>query len=115
VRTPLRGPSKTRFEKIFKEGKRSAGRLCRLTALPGTGYIGIATSKKIGNNPQRNRAKRRFREVLRELRERLNPCLDYVVIALPSSTEARLTEISAKLRSMIENVNERWAAESESS
>jgi ribonuclease P protein component len=86
-----------------------------LTALPGDGLLGIATSKKIGNKPQRNRAKRRFREVLRELRSELHPQLDYVVVALPSSTEALLPEINDDVRSLIEDLNKRWAAESESS
>jgi ribonuclease P protein component len=86
-----------------------------LTALPGDGLLGIATSKKIGNKPQRNRAKRRFREVLRELRPELHPKLDYVVVALPSSTEALLPEINDDVRRLIEDLNKRWAAESESS
>ena len=111
----IRGPSKTRFDTIFREGKRAAGRHCRLTALPGEGFVGVATSKKIGNKPQRNRAKRRFREVLRELEDRLDPRLDYVVMALPSSTEAKLEEISSDLRSLVGSINERWAAELESS
>ena len=85
-----------------------------MTALPGAGFVGIATSKKIGNKPQRNHAKRRFREVLRSLREELQPQLDYVLVALPSSTEAALAEIEGDVRSLIQDVNKRWAGESDS-
>ena len=109
----MRGPSKTRFEKIFTEGKRAAGRHCRLTALPGTGLIGIATSKKIGNTPQRNKAKRRFREVLRKVAEAA-PTMDYIVVVLPSERGAGLDEIEADVRKLVAGLNERWAAELES-
>ncbi|MFY9233557.1 MAG: ribonuclease P protein component [Fimbriimonadaceae bacterium] len=111
----MRGPSKTRFEEIFKEGKRAAGRFCRLTALPGTGLIGIATSKKIGNAPQRNKAKRRFREVFRTLAEKLDPSMDYIAVAFPESADVKLDEIRSELARQLGDVNSRWASELESS
>src|SRR5438309_4201921 len=39
------GPTKARFEQIFKEGRRVSGGLCRIIALPGTGLVGFATTR----------------------------------------------------------------------
>jgi hypothetical protein len=53
--------------------------------------------------------------VLRGLKARLDPKLDYVVVVMPSSLSISIEDLSADVGSLIESVNERWAAESESS
>lgn len=113
--SPIKGPKKPRFEEIFKEGKRAAGSYCRMTALPGSGLVGIATSKKIGTTPQRNRAKRRLREALRANEAVLNPHLDFVALAMPESVGASLEALIADTGRLLRSLTERWAAESESS
>lgn len=86
-----------------------------MTASRGTGLIGIATAKKIGNAPQRNRAKRRFREVLRSLPECLDSRLDYVVVVLAASTDAKLDQIRTQLADLARELNNRWEKDLESS
>jgi len=53
--------------------------------------IGFTASKKIGNAVARNRAKRRLREVARKMLPALaRPGWDYVLVARPEATIARL-------------------------
>lgn len=56
-----KGPSKTRFEQIFSQGQRVRGEVCSIIFLPGSGLVGIGTSRKIGGKPRRNFVKRRIR------------------------------------------------------
>lgn len=77
----MNGPSKTRFETIFAKGRRHSGPTLRLVVLaPGTGLFGVATSKKIGEKPPRNRQKRRVREAFR-LAGGVPSTVDAIVIA----------------------------------
>ena len=77
----MNGPSKARFETIFAKGRRHSGPTLRLVVLsPGTGLFGVATSKKLGEKPPRNRQKRRVREAFR-LGGGLPATVDGVVIA----------------------------------
>ncbi len=61
-----KGPSKTRFEQIFSQGQRVRGEVCSIIFLPGTGLVGIGTSRKIGGKPRRNFVKRRIRAAVVE-------------------------------------------------
>jgi ribonuclease P protein component len=79
--------------------------------LPGSGFFGIATSKKIGSHAVRNRAKRRWREAVRMEEPLLRPDLDYVAIVHEHGAKADFPEIRAELRALLERVNERWADE----
>ncbi|MCO5297772.1 MAG: ribonuclease P protein component [Fimbriimonadaceae bacterium] len=96
---------------MFREGKRVGGANCRLMALPGEGRCGIATSKKIGSKPLRNRAKRRFRESLRRNDPHVNGNLDYVLIVTPQGAGAAFEAIVGELRTMLEAMDRRWAGE----
>jgi ribonuclease P protein component len=111
----LRGPSKPRFETIFTEGRRASGTLARVIALPGQGFLGISTSKKIGNRPRRNRAKRRFREAVRLDANIADPRLDYVLIVYDAGADADFGSIQEEVRTLFAKINERWAGELESS
>ena len=95
---------------MFREGKREGGETCRLMALSGTGLVGFATSKKIGNTPQRNRAKRRARESWRSLEHRASN-LDYVVLVTPLGATAPLDTLRQELGTHLEAMNRRWAAD----
>ena len=73
------------FKKVMDEGKKNrVDRLCIIFSIPnelGRKRLGIIASKKIGNAVARNRAKRRIREVFRQIRHRIEPALDIVVIS----------------------------------
>lgn len=73
--------------------------------LPGA-RVGYTCSKKIGNAVQRNRAKRRLREVARAvLSDAALPGWDYVLVGRPGATVSRefallLTDLQAALRAV---------------
>lgn len=91
------------------------GEYARIASLPGTGLIGLATSKKIGSHPARNRVKRRWREALQANRDRQRPDLDLIVIAASKSAEATLPQLLAAAAAMLDKTNARWANASECS
>ena len=86
---------------------REAGRLLRLASLPGEGMIGIATSKKIGGKPSRNRAKRRVREAIRTS---TGACrnLDVVVIVSPNGAKAPFADLVAEWSTLVAQSESRW-------
>jgi ribonuclease P protein component len=73
--------------------------------LPGA-RVGYTCSRKIGNAVQRNRAKRRLREVARAvLTQGAQPGWDYVLVGRPGATVTRdfqllLTDLEAALRAV---------------
>ena len=73
------------FEKVMAEGKKKrVERLCTIFSLPnelGRKRLGVIASKKTGNAVARNRVKRRIREVFRQIKHRMEPTLDIVVIS----------------------------------
>jgi len=111
----INGPSKQRFEEIFAKGRRVSGPLARLTSLPGTGLLGVATAKKIGTKPPRNRAKRRYREAVRTQSGLLDSRFDFVLIVTESGARAPFERIQEEVRRLFAESVKRWADESESS
>ena len=89
--------------------------MARIIAYPGTGLVGIAISKKIGSKPRRNRLKRRFRAVIDSNAENLDLRLDYVVVVNAEAAEASFDAIEREIKTVFAGVNQRWAAELESS
>lgn len=85
---------------------RANGMAFRLHALEGSGLVGIATTRKIGNNPRRNRQRRRTVEALRGLD---TTGLDIAVTVKPSAEERSLDELREELRKLIAEIRTRWA------
>ena len=100
---------------MFAEGKRASTSLYRLSAGPGDGRVGIATSKKIGCHARRNREKRRGREAIRALRGELKPHLNYVLVILPAAESVGEASRVEDLRVLLTKVNRRWDEGLESS
>jgi ribonuclease P protein component len=73
------------FEKVMDKGvKKRVEKLCIIFSLPnelGRKRLGIIASKKIGNAVARNRAKRKVREIFRQIKHRIEPALDIVIIS----------------------------------
>ena len=73
------------FQKVLAEGKKKRiGRLCTVFSLPNElnrKRLGIIASKKVGNAVARNRVKRAIRETFRQMRHRMAPAVDIVVIS----------------------------------
>ena len=77
--------SRPQFRRVMDHGrKRRVDRLCLLFVLPnGTSSkrLGIIASKKVGNAVERNRAKRKIREVFRRNKDRFRNGTDIVVVS----------------------------------
>jgi ribonuclease P protein component len=86
-----------------------------MISLPGTGLIGVATSKKLGCAPDRNLIKRRFRESIRTQPDLANSTIDVVILASSGASSASFQRIQEEVRRMFEETTRRWASESESS
>jgi ribonuclease P protein component len=81
----------------------------RVCSLPGTGLIGIATSKKIGDRPDRNRARRRAQAAIRTRPEARDERLDYVLIVSPDAANAPFERIGEEVGTVFRKAVEKWA------
>ncbi|HVT11631.1 MAG TPA: ribonuclease P protein component [Fimbriimonadaceae bacterium] len=111
----MNGPSKRRFDEIFTEGKRVQGKFCRISALPGNGKLGFATTKKIGCHARRNQVRRRFQAALQEIEFTPNPPLDLIVIIGMGALGVEFAEVKEELKALLKKIEGRWAGESECS
>lgn len=67
--------------------------------------FGLTASKKVGNAPKRNRARRRLREAARQLLPRLGlPGVDYVLVARAATAEAEWSRLLDDLGSALISV-----------
>jgi ribonuclease P protein component len=102
----LKGPSRARFEELYSTGQRANGDTYRIHALPGSGLVGIATQRKIGNTPRRNRQRRRTREALVGIE---TGGLDIAVTVKPEAREQSIDELREELRRLVAELRKRWA------
>ena len=88
-------------------GRRVSGRYLTVLGRPnGAGHdrLGIVASKKVGGAVQRNRAKRRIREMFRALEAASVPSqlpMDVVVIARPDTVTAPFAAITADFQAAL--------------
>ena len=73
------------FQKVLADGeKKRIGRLCTVFSIPNglnRKRLGVIASKKVGNAVARNRVKRAIREIFRQMKHRMTPAVDIVVIS----------------------------------
>jgi len=88
------------FQRIFQQGKSVANRQFIIYKLEnGIGHfrIGLSVGKKIGNAVTRNRIKRYIRQTFTELREKINPSYDYIIIARKPAKDMDYHEVKKSL------------------
>lgn len=76
------------FKRVERRGRRRAGQLLIVVAQPSgldRSRIGLTVTRKVGNAAQRNRWKRRLREVFRRNKEHFPTGWDFVVIVKRSA------------------------------
>jgi ribonuclease P protein component len=91
--------SRGEFTAVQSRGRRVAGRYLTMLAHPNTlgrDRLGIIASKRVGGAVQRNRAKRRLRELFRRTSvSGARPSLDVVAIAKPDLVDAPFPAVAA--------------------
>ena len=104
----LRSLSRTRrirrrseFQRVYDEGTKAHGRFMTLFVLPNTlecSRLGVSAPKKIGGAVNRNRSKRRVRELFRT--SVLPSGLDLVVVVRPDLAAADWSDLRAEFQSL---------------
>ncbi|KRM94663.1 ribonuclease P protein component [Loigolactobacillus rennini] len=98
MRKSYRVKTEADFQKVFQTGNSKANRNYVVYQLekPGQKHfrVGISVGKRVGNAVHRNQVKRRIRQGLQDLKPRLRPDVDFLVIARPRAD--RLTQDQAK-------------------
>ena len=73
------------FQKVLAEGEKNhIGSLCTVFSIPNglnRKRLGIIASKKVGNAVARNRVKRAIRETFRQIKHRMTPAVDIVIVS----------------------------------
>ena len=64
--------------------------------------IGLSTPRTLGNAVQRNRVRRRLRELVRARLERIGPGWDLLLIARPAAGEASYAELGAAIDALLD-------------
>ena len=67
--------------------------------------VGLSVGKKVGNAVTRNKVKRRIRESLFEIKDRIKPNYNIVVIARPKVAELSLVEVKSNLEHVFKLAN----------
>jgi ribonuclease P protein component len=99
---PLRLRSNQDFQRVYRAGRSWAHPLAALHVLaqPSGQRIGISVSKKVGGAVQRNRVRRRIREMVRAQAPGWRDGFDAVVVARAAAAEAEFAGLSAALEEL---------------
>ena len=96
---------KADFDLISRHGTVRSSRLLVLRSMRTAGSmtrIGLSTPRTLGGAVQRNRVRRRLRDLLREQLDAMNGGLDLLLIARSEAGAATYSELREALRSLLE-------------
>lgn len=91
------------FQRVYKRGRSYAHPLLVLYVFPTAGAdlrIGFSISKKLGGAVDRNRIKRRLREICRARLAACRPGFDAVFVARSRCREAQISEMAAAVETL---------------
>jgi ribonuclease P protein component len=92
------------FSNLYKKGNSARGTYLNLIYLPNSltySRMAVVASKKIGNAVQRNRVRRRVKELFRRNKDLLMTPVDMIVVTKKGIQDATLDDIRPQFLSMI--------------
>lgn len=92
------------FEAISRHGRAHSNPILVLRTLRterGETRLGLSTPRAVGGAVDRNRLRRRLRELVRERIGRIGPGWDLLLIARPASRQATYAELGAALDALL--------------
>ena len=100
---------KKEFERVFNEGTVFKNNEVVLYVIPNDfqySRLGLVVSKKVGNSPRRNRAKRLLREAYRLNKHLLKTHVDIIAIPRhPFSSALKLLDIEDEFKKLLLQIN----------
>lgn len=107
---PERLRRRVEFAACYRRGQRRHGRWLSLHSLhreQGVARLGITVSRKVGGAVQRQKLKRRIREIFRRWDKRRKlPSMDIVVHAKPGAAQVKFNELEGELRRLLSGLLE---------
>ena len=101
---------KKEFERVFNEGKVFKNDKIIFYVIPNDfqhSRLGLVVSKKVGNSPRRNRAKRLLREAYRLNKHLLKTHVDIIAIPRhPFSSDLKLPDVEDGFKKLLLQINE---------
>lgn len=96
------------FKRVLKEGKRITTSFVNIFVLNRHDQnevrrLGLITSRKVGTAVERNRAKRKLRELFRINKHKLTPGLDIIFVLKPEITLTGYSRIKETVLSSLKN------------
>lgn len=105
MRKSYRVKTERDFQTVFKQGESCANRRFVVYRLPKPDQahfrVGLSVGKKIGNAVTRNAVKRKIRASLTTLKDRIDPEIDFIVIARPGLAALDSQELLANLEHVL--------------
>ena len=105
MRKAYRVKKEREFQAVFHTGDSFANRKFVVYRLkkPGQPHfrVGLSVGKKVGNAVKRNEIKRKIRASLTEMKPRIEPAVDFIVIARPSIATCSSKEIYSNLEHVL--------------
>ncbi len=106
---------KKEFERVFNEGRVFKNNEVVLYIIPNElqhSRLGLVVSKKVGNAPRRNRAKRLLREAYRLNKHLLKTHVDIIAIPRhPFSSDLKLSDVEDGFKKLLLQINETFTHE----
>ncbi len=106
---------KKEFERVFNEGTVFKNNEVVLYVVPNDflySRLGLVVSKKVGNSPRRNRAKRLLREAYRLNKHLLKAHVDIIAIPRhPFSSDLKLSDVEDGFKNLLIKISETFTNE----
>ncbi|MBS1717156.1 MAG: ribonuclease P protein component [Armatimonadetes bacterium] len=103
----LNGPSKRRFDEIFRLGRRVSGTGLRVYSAPGSGLMGFTTSKSLGCRARRNHLQRKVREAV-GLTSDLPSGYDWIVLLRAEGQKLSFKDLAQEWAQLSSKITQQW-------